>query len=536
MEGAGNSDLQLSKSATSEKESNHEDQEIRDYVRETLKVTKERFFDTGQSATSVLRNPRYTPGYVSLVAVTNPEQDMEVVVSLYDGLSASGGVISEDIGGQEIQISYRQLKGSRLVPKTIRKKRSGYEHGIIVLPSEGTKNHQINKPYSSKSTMSPFDIEQWEDGVIALPKDIGYYPGQRRLQPTKADYEAILHTVTRGRKNEVLTRNSIQNIPRINRGYEFEEKKFASAQADIVSRNEEIMRGEVLAVESAEQARLLKQAKAIEIDHASDQSFSIGEQRLRALALQFSGHDAMVINNSADQLASMGRSINMVRTLLESDDPRVKKALKNISTAKSQASLTPAELYDLTFYIASEPEFNKIKENSGFIEGVKYGIFLDPTSTSTSGEEGEKKIETSQEAKIKILEALEFLKHGETLTERMDRIGGFTVPGSALTFRQDPSTGESIIWNPYSIAAGKGSNIRITSPLFGPFFIAMVNSNLQITNDGQRDKLEPITGKIDHITLRFEAGRNEREDIGNAMFRLSKKISGNSNLLNLVEG
>lgn len=548
MAGPGNTELQLPKGATPEREGfKHEDEQVIDYVKRALQVTKERFFDTGQSATLALSDAQSVPGYVSLVAVTNPEQDMEVVVSLYDGFSATGGVIGEDIGGQEIHISYRQLRGNRAVPKPIRKRMSGYEHGVIVLPSEGTKNHWINKPYSSKSTMRPSDVKMWEDGDTTPHVSIGNFPGQRRLQPTKADYEAILDTVARGTKNEVLTRNSIQNVPRINLGHKFEEKKFTDAQADIVSRNEEIMRGEALAVESAEQARLLlEQADAIEADHANEQSFSIGEQRLKELALQFSGQDAMIIDHAANQLASMGASINMVRTLLESDDPRVKEALKNETRDRTEVKLTPAEMYLLTNYIASNWEFATMKENTGFIDGVIYGVGLDHMRIPSANKEGEvNMVEASQEAKIRILEALEFLRSGETLTQKIDRIGGLPVyqqtksgekTSMVHTFRQNPRTGESIIWNPYYITPGQHSNIRITSPLFGPFFIAMVDTDLQITNNGQQDRLEPTTGKIDYITCRFEGGRDNKDDIGSAMFRLSKNISGGSNFLKLVEG
>ena len=138
---------------------------------------------------------------------------------------------------------------------------------------------------------------------------------------------------------------------------------------------------------------------------------------------------------------------------------------------------------------------------------------------------------------------MEFLQPGETLVHRIDRIGGLPVyeqtrsgekTGAVHTFRQNPSTGESIIWNPYDVSSAH-KNIRITSPLFGPYVIAMVNFDLHMTNDGQRDKLAPTTGEIKDITLRFEGGTTESGDIGSAMMRLSKKLpqglSSKSNLL-----
>ncbi len=519
MAGPGNTELPLHQNGVPEKEpGNNEEHEIRDYVRRTLQVTKTRFFDTGLSATLALTDPQYNPGYISLVAVTSPASDMEVVVSQNNGLTSRGGLVSEDIGGQEIHISYRQLKGNRAVPGAVRRKINGYEYGVIGLPWK-------DKPYSLKSTMRPHDVKNWEEGDTAPAVSIGFYPGQRQLQPTKADYEAILDTVTRGTRSNAVTENSVQNLIRINIGHKLGEKKLSDAQADIEDRNEEIMRGEALAVQSAEDARLLlEQANVVESDHASEQSFSIGEQRLRELAGQFSGQDATVINHAADQLASMGASINMVRTLLESDDPRVKEALRNLTRERTEVRLTPDEMYSLTQYIAANWEFAKMKKNSGFIDGVIYGIGLG----------GMDKVSASQEAKVRTLEALEFLRPGETLTQRMDRIAGFPDyqrtrtgqdTGVVSAFRHNPNTGESIIWDPYWTKAGKSTNIRITSPLFGPFFIAMVNVDLQITNDGRRDRLEPTTGQIDYITCRFEGGvDNHEEDIGNAMMRLSKKF------------
>lgn len=145
------------------------------------------------------------------------------------------------------------------------------------------------------------------------------------------------------------------------------------------------------------------------------------------------------------------------------------------------------------------------------------------------------RISASQGAKMRILEVLEFLRPGETLVQRMDRIGGFPdyqrsktgqETGIVHTFRDNPSTGESIIWDPYWAKEGTSSNIRIISPLFGPFFIAMINMDMQITNEGGRDRLRPTTGHIDYITCRFEGGADTHpEDVGGAMMRLSKKIS-----------
>lgn len=540
MQEPGNTEVQIHAVDGPERglEANKE-QEIRDYIKRTVEVAKERFFDTGQSATLALEKPSYVPGYVSLVAVTNPEQDIDVVIGQYNGLSADGGVAKEDIGGQEIHISYRQLKGSRSVPKLVRGKINGHDYGVMVLPSEGRKSHWINRPYSLKSTMRPVDVKKWDEGDTFPRASTGYSEGEKRLQPTKADYEAILDTVTRGVKNDALTRNSIQILPKITYVEKWTEKTLKDAQDDLDQRNQEIMRGERLAVESAEKTRLmLEQANSGEKDHANENSFEIGVQRLRELAKQVEGQDAMTVDYVASQLEAFEASINMVRTLLESDDPKVISAIKEVRVDKSEAKLEPSEMYELLAFIASHPEFEVMRKKAGFIPEAEYGISIDHMFTGEDKGNEDNQVSASQGTKMKILEALEFLRPGETLESRIDRISGSPMYGQTKTgeetgalaiFRSNPGTGESIVWNPYYAKTihnyEKLSNVRIGSPLFGPHLIAMVDAELEIANDGQGDKLRPKTGKIDWVTFRFEGGADTHpEDVGAAMMRLSKKL------------
>lgn len=115
MAGPGNQEIQLPRGVAAERGSNPEDEQTASYIRKILRVTKERFFDTGQSETLTITDAQRVPGYISMIAITNPEQDMEAVVSFTDGLTIHGGVAGEQMGGQEIHISYRQLKGSSIV-------------------------------------------------------------------------------------------------------------------------------------------------------------------------------------------------------------------------------------------------------------------------------------------------------------------------------------------------------------------------------------------------------------------------------------
>lgn len=511
-----------------------ENERIEGYIRRILEVSKERFFDTGQSETLAMSDAERIPGYLSLVAISNPQQDMEVAIRLHDGLTGTGGLTAENIGGGEFHISYRQLRGGRLLPRTIRK-RMGYDWGIIIVPSGRGESNRITNPVSRKSTMRPSDIKNWEEGDTTVDMGIGTYPGQSSLHPSLAGYQAILDTVTDGIKDEDLTKKSIETSLKINTIHKWERKGLAEAQANLNHRYEQIKQAEVMAVESAQEARSrLELARAREKDHYNDHSFDTGAQRLRMLAQRFRGNDALVINEAAYKLTSIGASIDMVRTLLESDDPRVKKAVREVRTDRSEALLTPSEMYHLAHFIAEHPEFSGNRERAGFTDDVIFGTLLDHTPLA----EGKKNdLEASQEAKIAILEALEFLRPGESLAQRLDRIGGFPVyavnrsgqtTGVVNIFREDSDQGESVVWDPYYLGH-TNPNIRITSPLFGPHFMAMVMTDLQMTNDGEKNRLKPATGKINYITCRFEGGLDHpSEDMGGAMMRLSKDLKKDS--------
>lgn len=524
----GNMELQ---SKDTRAEGTFKEQEAEDYIIRAIEVSREKFFDKGQSATVALKDPKKVPGYISLIAIQNPEKDMEVVISHYNGLSAHGGVVTEDIGGQEIQISYRRLRGNKAVPRTLRRRTMGFEYGVIVLPYGIRPSHWINTVYSLKSTMRPYDSQSWEEGDIAPDTYTGVYPGQTRLQPTKADYQAILDTVSRGTKIEDLTNKSVKRLIKINRGHQFEELSLTDAQKAIEIRYQEIMRAERLAKESSER-RLPQPAWVSESDQSSEQPFDIAIERLRQLATKIGGQDAFVIDGVADQLEKMGASLNMVRTLLESDDPIVKEALKNETRHKREVKLTPSDMYQLVAYIASNPKFQSMREKSGFNESVIYGTSLDRREVPHP--DTKTRAEANQDAKIRILEALGFLRPGETIAQKMERIAGLpsyqqteTGEGTGVihTFRHDPSNGESIIYDPYS-TTNKYSNIRITSPLFGPYLVAMVDLELRVSHDGVHDRLEPTTGEIKSIVLRFEGNPDTYpEEIGKAMLRLSKKVS-----------
>lgn len=511
-------------------EGTFKEQEGENYIRRSIEIAKERFFDRGQSATIALKNPKKVPGYISLVAIQNPEKDMEVVISHYNGLSAHGGVVTEDIGGQEIQISYRRLRGNRAIPQALRRRTMGFEYGVIVLPYGTRPTHWINTVYSLKSTMTPYDATSWEEGDTAPNAYTGVYPGQTRLQPTKADYQAILDTVTRGTKVENLTNKSAKRLIQINRGHQFEELSLPDAQKAIERRYQEIIRAERLAKESSE-GRLPEPTRVSESDRSSEQSFDNAIERLRQLAIKIGGQDAFVVDGVADQLEKMDASLNMVRTLLESDNPIVKEALRNETRHKREVKLTSFDMYVLTAYIATNPKFQSMREKSGFSESVIYGTSLDHREVPHL--DTKTRTEVSQDAKIKILEALEFLHPGETIARRMERIAGLpsyqqaeTGEGTGVihTFRYDSSNGESIIYDPYS-TTNKYSNIRITSPLFGPYLVAMVDLELRINHNGVHDRLEPTTGEIKSIVLRFEGNPDTYpEEIGKAMLRLSKKV------------